>query len=141
MDASVAELDWMADHNFVGVYGPGYLKHAALPPLSDRYWDRYWATCVERNITIVVHAGYGTEFGKAFPSSRRSTTTWWRRRALNLDEMIPHADAITDQSVQFFNEFLNKNLDSRRPMWQMMLGGVFDRHPDLKLMHEYDPAA
>src|SRR5262249_26041593 len=24
--------------------------------------------------------------------------------------------------------------DSRQPMWQMMLGGVFDRHPDLKLM-------
>jgi hypothetical protein len=35
--------------------------------------------------------------------------------------------------VQFFDDFLNKNLDSRQPMWQMMLGGVFDRHPDLKL--------
>ena len=34
----------------------------------------------------------------------------------------------------FFNDFLNHNVDSRRPMWQMMLGGVFDRHPGLKLL-------
>ena len=47
--------------------------------------------------------------------------------------MLDHADAVSAESVQFFQDFLNKNLDSRQPMWQMMLGGVFDRHPDLKL--------
>jgi hypothetical protein len=46
--------------------------------------------------------------------------------------MFAHADAISMDSVNFFNEFLNHNVDSRRPMWQMMLGGVFDRHPNLK---------
>jgi hypothetical protein len=50
-----------------------------------------------------------------------------------LDVMLENADAIAPESLQFFSDFLNKNVDSRQPMWQMMLGGVFDRHPDLKL--------
>ena len=41
MEASVAEVHWMADHKFVGVYGPGYLHHADMPPLYDPYWDPY----------------------------------------------------------------------------------------------------
>ncbi|MCA1481000.1 amidohydrolase family protein, partial [Bradyrhizobium sp. NBAIM08] len=48
--------------------------------------------------------------------------------------MFEHADAVSDDSIEFFFEFANKNLDSRRPMWQLMLGGVFDRHPSLRLM-------
>jgi len=31
----VAELNWMADHKFAGVYGPGYLHHSKMPPLYD----------------------------------------------------------------------------------------------------------
>ena len=52
----------------------------------------------------------------------------------DVDVMFQHTDAVSDESIQFFFEFANKNLDSRRPMWQLMLGGVFDRHPDLKVM-------
>ena len=33
-----------------------------------------------------------------------------------------------------FNDGLFADLRSRRPLWQLMLGGVFDRHPDLRLM-------
>ena len=135
MDAQLAELDWMADHNFVGVYGPGYLKHA-----GD---------------AAAVRRGTGTRSGPRAPSATspssctRATARWSARRSPqvekiyddvvaaagtnDLDAMLRHADAITDESLQFFFDFLNKNLDSRQPMWQMMLGGVFDRHPDLKL--------
>jgi hypothetical protein len=35
--------------------------------------------------------------------------------------------------LAFFQNFLN-NVAPRRPMWQLMLGGVFDRHPNLKLV-------
>ncbi len=142
MEASVAELNWMADHKFVGVYGPGYLHHSQIPPLYDPYWDPYWAACVERNVAIVVHAGYGTEFGKAFPQLEKIyNDVAAAAGSTEREEMFAHADAVSDESRNFFFEFLNKNVDSRRPMWQMMLGGVFDRFPDLKLMHEYDPAA
>jgi predicted TIM-barrel fold metal-dependent hydrolase len=134
MDAQIAELDWMADHNFVGVYGPGYLKHPGMPPLSDSYWDGFWAKCTERGLTMVVHAGFGTMVGTAFPQIEKMYDDVVAAAGTNdLNAMLEHAGAISDDSVQFFNDFLNKNLDSRQPMWQMMLGGVFDRHPDLKL--------
>jgi len=47
--------------------------------------------------------------------------------------MFAHADAVSDESIAFFFEFAN-SVRSRRPMWQLMLGGVFDRHPGLKLV-------
>jgi predicted TIM-barrel fold metal-dependent hydrolase len=134
LDAQVAELQWMADHNFIGVYGPGYLKHPDMPPLSDPYWDPFWATCAETNLTMVVHAGYGTMVGTAFPQIEKIYNDVVAAAGSNeLEKMLQHTDAVSDESVQFFFNFLNKNLDSRQPMWQMMLGGVFDRHPDLKL--------
>jgi predicted TIM-barrel fold metal-dependent hydrolase len=134
MDAEVAELDWMADHKFIGVYGPGYLKHPGMPPLSDAYWDPFWAKCAERNLTIVVHAGYGTMQGAAFPQLEKMYDAVVAKAGSNdLEQMLQNADAIAPESLQFFSDFLNKNVDSRQPMWQMMLGGVFDRHPELKL--------
>jgi len=47
--------------------------------------------------------------------------------------LFAHSDAVSQESVQFFSDFL-VNVNPRRPMWQLMLGGVFDRHPDLKLV-------
>ena len=135
MDATVAELEWMADHRFTGTYGPGYMWHRDMPPLFDEYWEPFWSTCEARGIAIVVHAGFGTEFGKAFPQIERiyndvATASGSTDPAV----MFEHADAVSEDSRTFFNDFLNHNVDSRRPMWQMMLGGVFDRHPDLKLL-------
>jgi predicted TIM-barrel fold metal-dependent hydrolase len=106
-----------------------------MPPLFDEYWDPYWAACVERNITIVVHAGFGTEHGKAFPQVERIYRDVERAAgSTDMEALHAHADAVSDESLQFFHDFLNHNVDSRRPMWQMMLGGVFDRHPDLRLL-------
>jgi predicted TIM-barrel fold metal-dependent hydrolase len=105
-----------------------------MAPLSDPYWDPFWATCAANNLTIVVHAGYGTMVGTAFPAIEKVYNDVVAAAGTNdLDEMLRHADAVSEESVQFFFNFLNKNLDSRQPLWQMMLGGVFDRHPDLKL--------
>jgi predicted TIM-barrel fold metal-dependent hydrolase len=135
MDAQLAELDWMADHKFVGVYGPGYLKHPDMPPVSDPYWDRFWAKCVERGLTVVVHAGYGTMQGSAFSAVERIYNDVAEAAGTTEQEALyAHADAVSQESLDFFFNFLNKNVDSRRPMWQMMLGGVFDRFPDLKVL-------
>jgi predicted TIM-barrel fold metal-dependent hydrolase len=134
MRAQIEELAWMADHRFIGVYSPGYLKHPDMPPLYDTYWDPFWAACAERNLTVVVHAGFGTMAGSAFPQIEKIYDDVSKAAGTReLSAMLQHADAVSDESVRFFHDFLNKNLDSRQPMWQMMLGGVFDRHPSLKL--------
>lgn len=67
MKSAVSEIHWIADHKFVGTFGPGYMAHNAMPPLYDPYWEPFWTACEERGIAIVVHAGFGTPQGKVFP--------------------------------------------------------------------------
>ena len=135
MDATVDDLNWIADHKFTATYGPGYMRHAGTPPLFDEYWEPFWSVCEERGIAIVVHAGFGTDQGVVFPQLEKilHDVSQAAGGSTDLDVLFQHSDAVAPESLAFFNNFLN-NVMPRRPMWQMMLGGVFDRHPNLKLM-------
>ncbi|HEY6532115.1 MAG TPA: amidohydrolase family protein [Acidimicrobiales bacterium] len=135
MDAAVAEIHWIAEHGFVGTYAPGYMTHPDMPPLYDPYWEPFWAACAETGIAIVVHAGYGTEQGLVFPHVQEIYDTVAEAAgSTDREALLAHASAVTDESRQFFTNFSNYNIDSRRPMWQLMLGGVFDRHPTLRFV-------
>lgn len=135
MDAAVAEIEWVADRDFTGTYCPGYMHHPEMPPLYDAYWEPFWTACEARNIAVVVHAGFGTEQGAVFPEIERMYNDVAKAAgSTDPDALFAHAAAISDESAQFFGDFLNHNVDSRRPMWQLMLGGVFDRHPQLKFV-------
>lgn len=135
MDAAVAEVHWIADHGFTATYGPHYMTHPDLPPLFDEYWEPYWNACEERGIALVVHAGYGTKQGIVFKviediygaAADAAGST-------DVETMLKHADAVREESALFFTNWVNRNVESRRPLWQMTLGGVFDRHPELKMM-------
>jgi predicted TIM-barrel fold metal-dependent hydrolase len=122
MNAMLAELDWMATHGFVGAY-PGFWNRPELPDLYDPYFDPYWSRCVDHGLAIVIHAGQGSK---------------QRELAATLDAMRLQMEAagrndllaeIVNNSSRFF-----RDLRPRQAMWRMMLGGVFDRHPNLKLM-------
>jgi predicted TIM-barrel fold metal-dependent hydrolase len=134
MDETVADLEWIADRKFTGTYLPGYMTHPEMPPLYDEYWDPFWSTCTERGIALVVHAGYGTEQGIVFPQLQRILDDVAKAAgSTDLEALVEHCDAVSPDSLQFFTDFL-VNVNPRRPMWQLMLGGVFDRHPELKLI-------
>jgi predicted TIM-barrel fold metal-dependent hydrolase len=133
MKATVAEVNWIADHKFTGIYGPGYMHHAAMPPLHDPYWEPFWAVCEERGIAVVVHAGFGTEQGAIFPEVEKIYNDVAKAAgSTDMEALFAHTDAVSQDSVDFFQNFLNYSVPARQPMWQMMLGGVFDRYPDLK---------
>ena len=135
MAATVAEIEWIADHDFTGTYGPGYMHHPDMPPLYDAYWEPFWSACEASNIAVVVHAGFGTEQGAVFPEIERIYDDVARAAgSTEPDALFAHADAVSDESAKFFDDFLSHNVDSRRPMWQLMLGGVFDRHPQLRFL-------
>jgi predicted TIM-barrel fold metal-dependent hydrolase len=135
MDLTVKELEWISDHGFTGTYGPGYLHHEGMPPLFDPYWNRFWSVCEERNLAVIVHAGFGTEQGAVFPELERIYNDVAKAaNSTDIDELFAHAGAVSEESLEFFSNFLNRSVDARRPMWQMMLGGVFDRYPGLRYM-------
>ncbi len=135
IDATVAEVHWIADHGFTATYGPHYMTHPGIPPLFDQFWEPYWRACEERGIAIVVHAGFGTEQGVVFEEIRKIYDAAAQAAgSTDVETMLQHSDAVSDDSSDFFFDFVNRNVNSRRPFWQMVFGGVFDKHPDLRLM-------
>ena len=135
MRATLAELDWIADHGFIGTYVPGYLTHPDMPPLFDEYWEPFWSACEANGLAVFVHAGFGTLQGTLLPQMEKIyNAVAAAAGTTDLATLVAHSDAVPPESVQFFMNFLNHNVDSRRPLWQMTLGGVFDRHPDVRLV-------
>ena len=124
---TVAELEWLADHGFRGTYPPGFLSYPGQRPLFDESWEPVWRVCEDRGLPLFVHAGFGQEQGRFFPEIAR------------IKAEVDGAGGTTEELVgrlrrevltgDFFAE-----VSPRRPMWQLMFGGVFDRHPDLKLV-------
>lgn len=124
MDAMLAELDWIAEHGFAGAYVPGYFHRADLPPAHDPYFDSFWSRLTELGLPAVIHAGYGQqqcEVLNGIEALRKNMEAEGRNDLLA--EIINNAE-----------RFFAKDLRPRRAMWQLMLGGVFDRHPKLRLV-------
>jgi predicted TIM-barrel fold metal-dependent hydrolase len=118
------ELDWIAAHGFAGAYVPGYFHREDTPPPHNRFWDPFWARLTEHGLPAVIHAGYGQrqcEFLHGVEALRSNMEAEGRTDLLA--EIINNAD-----------KFFSKDLRPRRAMWNLMLGGVFDRHPDLRLL-------
>jgi predicted TIM-barrel fold metal-dependent hydrolase len=133
MDETLADLDWIADHDFAGTYAPGYMRHPDLPQLYDRYWDPYYERAVERGLPLVVHAGWGWDQGVSFDMFREMYhATVEAAGTDDLDALLAHPE-LWRKGVFGTGEFFS-DIKPRRPLWQMILGGVFDRHPDLKVV-------
>ena len=133
MDVAVKEIDWVAERNFTGTFLPGMCitrgcrrsttrtgsrSGPRVKPTTSR-WSSTPATAPNTHRLPTVERMY-RDVEKAAGTTDR-------------DALLAHADAITDESLEFFVTFLNHSVHARRPMWQLMLGGVFDRHPNLKL--------
>jgi len=124
-DAILAELDWMAAHNFSVVQLPNVNAHAQpTPPLYDAYWDPFWAKCVEHGMTVGMHVGYGSEPAE-FMTKLQGIKS--KMEATGGTDLL---NAVLNNTDDFFA----LDLRPRRAMWHMMLGGVFDRHPGLRVI-------
>jgi predicted TIM-barrel fold metal-dependent hydrolase len=127
LDAVIAEAHWLADHGFAGVYTPGNVSFPGQPPLYDRYWDRLWTTYADLNLMLIIHGGYGAPQGVAFGDMTAAEARIAK---------VGGNDA--DLALELRNNVLKGDffagLQCRQALWQLMLGGVFDRHPKLKVM-------
>jgi predicted TIM-barrel fold metal-dependent hydrolase len=130
MDATVAELRWAADHGFVGVSLPQNTYNEDLPPVHDAYYEPIWAACEELGLALSVHAGWGSKQGKfmEFAAQFGKLVVGSTRSDEEMAGMMMEAMASDPDSP------LKLDMGPRRALWQLMLGGVFDRHPQLKLV-------
>jgi predicted TIM-barrel fold metal-dependent hydrolase len=126
--ATIAELEWIAERGFVGTYAPGFVAYPHLPPLYDEFWEPIWSAYADLGLTLIVHGGYGFSPGATHAEIANAVS---RVKVAGGSD----TDLLVDLGTGLFNdEAFFRDVRCRRAMWQMMLGGVFDRHPTLKLM-------
>jgi predicted TIM-barrel fold metal-dependent hydrolase len=126
MEERLEYVDWIADQGFKAVTLPGYVAYP-LPPLFDKYWDPFWARCQERGLVLWMHAGQGerqAELGAIFHRIRKQIEK----------EKGSMEEAVERLSAEFFQGKVFSSVKPRRAMWQIMMGGVFDRFPRLRLV-------
>ncbi|HVX22795.1 MAG TPA: amidohydrolase family protein [Acidimicrobiales bacterium] len=123
MAATLAEVAWMADRGFRSISVPGVVFDPDLPPLMDPYYEPFWEACAERGIVLSVHAGHGRPQGEFFEFMRGLIE---RMPDAGTDEIHAQLHLADDAPFAF-------DVRPRQVLWQLMLGGVFDRHPGLRL--------
>jgi predicted TIM-barrel fold metal-dependent hydrolase len=125
MDATLAEVQFAIDHGFVGVTLPGSPADPTLPGFHDRHWEPFWEVVADAGLVLSVHAGWGRpqgEFGAAFQMMND----------MGIGEL--DFDALQDaMSGSGMEQLFLLDIGPRRPIWQLIVGGVLDLHPSLKL--------
>jgi predicted TIM-barrel fold metal-dependent hydrolase len=134
LDESVAELQWIADNGFVSVFIPGYVADPSRPPIYDRSYDPFWAACADLGLVVNMHVGWGLPqgvifklFEVAFKGQKPLETEGFDLEAFG-KTLMEKMDANTDGSP------FALDVGPRQGLWQLMLAGVFDRHPAMKLV-------
>ena len=126
--AVLDEADYMADRGFAGAFTPGYCALPTQIPVFEADWDPVFAAYAERNLTLITHAGYGMPQG-FMHSEVETAAAEVKAEGGGAQELVMKL-----VTTVFNDSGVFADLRSRQGMWQFMLGGVFDRHPQLKMM-------
>lgn len=131
MVETVAELHWIADHGFVGVAPPGQIDDPALPPLTSPAFEPFWAACAETGLVLNLHAGWG--IGQVGGEVRKNAMADGEMSPEEMLERQMTADIRIDQFPRD-SPIRTALTKPRRALWQLMLSGAFDRHPELRIV-------
>jgi len=126
MDATVQELYWVAEHGFPTVTVPGFLLDTSLPTLSSPYYEPFWEACADLGLVLSVHAGHGRPQGEFLPYADRLLAAMGKD-ATHQELQTAHKAGLVPGSP------FHPTLIPQQVFWQLMVGGVFDRYPQLKL--------
>ncbi len=109
MDRAVQEIAWTRAHGIHGgVMLPAMSLRSGLPGYADEYFEPLWSACEDHDIVVNLHTG----------ASGSATD----------------AKQLYDAEHGGFLGLYEVFVFTRRPLWFMILGGVFDRHPNLKVV-------
>jgi predicted TIM-barrel fold metal-dependent hydrolase len=129
MDDAVRELRWVAEHGFRSVSPPGTVYDSALPPIHDSYFEPFWAACAELGLVVTVH-GFGIpQLNKS--ELMKMMTGGGSEGGLDEEERLK--EHMSGDRVPGEGLLGDPIMETRRFAWLLMLAGVFDRHPDLKV--------
>jgi predicted TIM-barrel fold metal-dependent hydrolase len=136
-EGATAQLPWLAEHGFKSVTVPGLVLDKTMPPIYDPSWDPYWAACADLGLVLNVHAGWGTrqglwhEFFSSFVTQMMESGGSMMLDDLEVTDMLAATEALDAKNP---DSPLAMTVLPHQVLWRLMLSGVFDRHPDLKLV-------
>jgi predicted TIM-barrel fold metal-dependent hydrolase len=105
VDEAVRDVHWIADHGLTGgILLPAVPPGSNVEPLNSPSYDPVWRACEERGVVLNVHGGSGSP----------DPGGWY-----------PSTLALFVLEAGFY---------SHRPLWLLVMSGVFDRFPGLKLV-------
>jgi predicted TIM-barrel fold metal-dependent hydrolase len=137
MDDSVSDLHWLAGNGFVSVGVPGQTYNAGLPPLWDTYFEPFWSACEDTGLVLSVHAGWGQPQGSVYKFFDAMTARLGGAAGMGGDldraKLEEVATVLAQELAESSDSPFRLNMGPQQVMWQLMLGGVFDRHPGLRL--------
>ena len=111
VDAAVEEIERCADAGLRGIALQGV--HPDLPPLDDPIYDPMWAVCADRDLPVHFHEVSGALTAERVTGTRSDGT-----KSNFLNPIVGY------ESAWF----------GHRPFWFLILGGVFERHPGLRVV-------
>ncbi len=105
VEQAVGDVRWMKDHGIAGVLLPGVAPDTPwIEPLYSPIYDPLWAVCQELEMPVTHHSG-----GSGIPAYGN----------------YPFYNTLFVLETGFF---------CNRAFWHLVVSGVFDRFPDLKLV-------
>ncbi len=105
VDAAVAEMQWAAEHGVIGgVMLPAVPPNHTVEPYYHERYDPLWRTAAELQLPVHQHQGSGSP------------------------------DASPGQEVATAVRYVDHELWTRLTMSHLIVGGVFDRHPELTVV-------
>jgi predicted TIM-barrel fold metal-dependent hydrolase len=109
IDAAIAELEWCAEHGLGGANFPAP-GQVGLPPVFSPEMDRFFAASAALDMTLCTHIG-------ALPPT---------------DEYFVHGDPTNEGTFHF--GLLDSGEWGVRTVYELVIYGVFEKHPNLKLV-------
>ncbi|HZT67563.1 MAG TPA: amidohydrolase family protein [Acidimicrobiales bacterium] len=109
MDRAVEEIAWGRENGiFGGIMLPAMSLTSGLPGYTDDYYEPLWSACEDHSMVVNLHTG-----ASGMPTDGKQLYDQKRGSFLGLYEVF---------------------VFTRRPLWFLVFGGVFDRHPRLKVV-------
>jgi predicted TIM-barrel fold metal-dependent hydrolase len=108
MDRAVEEIAWARGAGlFGGIMLPAMSVRGGLPGYADDYYEPLWSACEDHGMVVNLHTG----------ASGTATD----------------AKQLYDERHGGFLGLYEVFVFTRRPLWFLIFGGVFDRHPGLQV--------
>jgi len=116
MNAAVAQCRLAAESGTKAIMPPQQagVDGDPLPSFVDAYYDPMWAACQDLGLVVQIHAGWGNPQG-------------------GLDALMAMAAGMASDNLSSLIAEALDTFGERKPLWQLMFSGVFDRFPRLKV--------